>query len=346
MARPPKEGLDYFPLDIDIDQDDKLVVPIGKYGMQGYGIIIRLMSEIYKNSYFYPWSEKEQYVLANKVNVDINLINEIVNECAKWGFFNQKMLQEHQILTSRGFQIRYIDAAKRRKSITMMDQYMLVDPYKESQELTIFVIDVNGNEVNVYIKPIKCSATSTVSTQSKVKESKVKESKVNKVLKTSSRQRKTYAEDSSAFKMAVYLHKKIMKFAESVGLGHHVRNANFQKWADVCRKILELDERNEEEAYRVIDWATADIFWQQNILSPDKLREKYTELCLKMSASNKSKSTPVKPHQQFNQNRPGNKPKIPIFRPDESVDERLSPEQLEDIKNKMRNFGQKEAVTI
>jgi hypothetical protein len=287
MARPPKEGLDYFPLDVGIDQDDKLVVPIGKYGMQGYGIIIRLMSEIYKKSYFYPWSEKEQYVLANKVNVDINLINEIVNECTKWGFFNEKMLGNHQILTSRGFQIRYIEAAKRRKSITMIEQYSLVDLLKESQELTIFVNDVNGNEVNVYIKPIKVNAGNTVTTQSKVKESKVNKSKVNKDIKTSSRQPRTYAEDSTAFKMAIYLHHKIMTFAESISKDHLVRDADMQKWADSCRKILELDNRDRGELRDVIDWATADSFWQQNILSPDKLRSKFTELSLKMSASKK-----------------------------------------------------------
>ena len=287
MARPQKEGLDYFPIDIGIDQDDKLVVPIGKYGMQGFGIIIRIMSEIYKNGYFYPWTEKEQYALSLKVNVDINLINEIVNECAKWGFFSKELLFNHHILTSRGFQKRYIDAAIRRKSITMVDQYVLIDIAKKSEEITIFVVDVNGNEVNVYIKPIKCNVTTTVITQSKVKESKVKKSKETKDIKTPSRQPRTYAEDSAPYMMAVYLHKKIMKFAEGIGKGHLVRDAKMQTWADSCRKILELDNRDREEIRDVIDWATADSFWQQNILSPDKLRSKFTELSLKMSASKK-----------------------------------------------------------
>ncbi len=287
MVRPQKEGLDYFPIDIDIHEDDKLTVPIGKYGMQGFGIIIRIMAQIYKNSYFYPWTEKEQYALSSKVNVDINLINEIVNECAKWGFFHENLLSNHKILTSRGFQKRYIEAANRRKSITMIDQYVLIDLAKKSEEITIFEVDVNGNEVNVYIKPIKCNVMNTVSTQSKVKESKVK----NKDLKTLSRQPKTYAEDSAPYMMAIYLHGRIMKFAESISKGHLVRDAKMQKWADSCRKMLEIDKRDRAEARAVIDWATSDPFWQQNILSPDKLREKYEELTIKMSATKKSAST-------------------------------------------------------
>jgi hypothetical protein len=174
LARPKKEGLDYFPLDIGLDQDDKLVVPIAKYGMQGLGVIIKIMSEIYKNGYYYPWGEREQYVFANRVNVDINTIIGLVNECIKWGFFNQELYEKHQILTSKGFQSRYLEAAKRRKEITMIDTYVLVDLEKMSEKLGLRISVVNSEEtvVNVYINPSKSDVTDTENTQSKVKESK------------------------------------------------------------------------------------------------------------------------------------------------------------------------------
>ncbi|ASS66520.1 hypothetical protein [Paenibacillus sp. RUD330] len=108
--------------------------------------------------------------------------------------------------------------------------------------------------------------------------------------KTSSRQRKAYAEDSRPYKLAVYLHEKIMSFAGALGLAHLVEGANIQSWADDCRKLLELDKRDPQEVKRVIDWATADPFWQQNILSPASLRKKYTELAVKAAG----KSKPVK----------------------------------------------------
>ncbi|SDJ77012.1 DUF4373 domain-containing protein [Paenibacillus naphthalenovorans] len=186
MARPQKEGLEYFPLDVDIDQDDKLIVPIGKFGMQGFGIIVRLMAEIYKNGYFYDWGEKEQYVFARRVNVDINTINDVINECINWGFFEQKLFDDHKILTSKGFQKRYIEAAKRRKEICMIENYVLVDVEELSRKhkITIIIFNADGNKVNAFNNSDKSNITYTETPQSKVKESKVKESKVIKDLST------------------------------------------------------------------------------------------------------------------------------------------------------------------
>lgn len=184
MARPLKESLDYFPLDIDFDQDDKLVVPLAKFGMEGLGIIVKLMGEVYRNGYFYPWTEREHYVFSNRVNVDINLVKDIVNECIKWGFFNQKVFEAHNVLTSKGFQKRYIEAAKRRKAITINESYLLIDPAEECKNVShsIKIVNADGNQVNVYINPDKCNNQSAQTPQSKVKESKVKESKEDKEL--------------------------------------------------------------------------------------------------------------------------------------------------------------------
>lgn len=181
MARPTKEGLDYFPLDINLDQDDKLVVPIAKFGMQGLGIIVKIMIEIYRNSYFYAWGEREQHVFANRVNVDINLVNEVINECIKWGFFNQKLFNAFGILTSRGFQKRYIEASKRRKNITFVDIYVLIDLEEAVKKISnpIFVVNTDGNQVNVYINPDKSIVQESQTPQSKVKESKVNQSNKN-----------------------------------------------------------------------------------------------------------------------------------------------------------------------
>lgn len=180
MARPLKESLDYFPIDIDFGEDDKLSVTIAKYGMQGLGIIIKIMAEVYKNSYFYRWTEQQQYPFAQRINVDINLVLDVVNECIKWGFFNRKVFEEHGVLTSRGFQKRYVEAAKRRKLISIVDDYLLIDPAVECKNVShsITIVNADGNTVNVYINPDKCNNGSAQTPQSKVKESKVNKSKV------------------------------------------------------------------------------------------------------------------------------------------------------------------------
>lgn len=49
MARPLKEGLDYFPHDVDLSNDDKIEMLESKYGLAGYAIYLKLLEKVYKN---------------------------------------------------------------------------------------------------------------------------------------------------------------------------------------------------------------------------------------------------------------------------------------------------------
>lgn len=175
MARPKKEGLDYFPLDVDIDQDDKIALIEAMYGLEGFAVVIKLFMKIYKNSYFYEWTEKEQLLFSRRINVDINLLNAIINHCLEWDLFNKETYSKHSILTSLGIQKRYLEAIGRRKEVVLNKDYLLVDPKKHlgNNKITLILIDSNKNRVNVDINLINEGNNP----QSKVKESKVKESK-------------------------------------------------------------------------------------------------------------------------------------------------------------------------
>ena len=59
MARPQKIGLDYFPLDTDIDQDDKVAIIEAQHGMLGFSVVIKLLMKIImtglkRNRYYSP----------------------------------------------------------------------------------------------------------------------------------------------------------------------------------------------------------------------------------------------------------------------------------------------------
>ncbi len=45
MPRPQKAGLDYFPLDTDMEKDDKIALIETKYGIVGFGIVIKLFKK-------------------------------------------------------------------------------------------------------------------------------------------------------------------------------------------------------------------------------------------------------------------------------------------------------------
>jgi len=55
---------------------------------------------------------------------------------------------------------------------------------------------------------------------------------------------------------------------------------SFPSWASDIRLMRERDSRKDEDIRAIFAWANADQFWQANILSPKKLREKWDTLIL------------------------------------------------------------------
>lgn len=56
------------------------------------------------------------------------------------------------------------------------------------------------------------------------------------------------------------------------------------QWANTIRLMIEQDKRSELEISVVINWCQKDSFWQGNILSADKLREKFDQLQARMNS--------------------------------------------------------------
>lgn len=180
MARPIKEGLDYFPLDVDIDQDDKIAVIEALHGVEGFGVVIKLLMKIYKEGYFYEWSQREQLIFSRRINVNINAVNEVVNDCIKEGLFNKEIYDSCHILTSRGIQKRYLEAVKRRKEVEFRKDIFLLSDIKSivgSNKIDVFLVDDNNKRINVNINPTKERVNDNISTQRKEKERKEKERK-------------------------------------------------------------------------------------------------------------------------------------------------------------------------
>jgi hypothetical protein len=168
MARPKKSGLDYFPVDVDIHEDPAVAFVEAKYGVMAFGLLIRLMARIYRNGYYLLWSEREQYLFAKDVNVDIMTTKTIVNEYINEGFFSQKLYEQYGVITSRGIQKRYIKAVDRRTKVVMYKEVFLINPEKDDVDLK-----------NVTITPVSAdenpSFMSAENPQRKEKESKEKE---------------------------------------------------------------------------------------------------------------------------------------------------------------------------
>jgi phage replication O-like protein O len=112
---------------------------------------------------------------------------------------------------------------------------------------------------------------------------------IKKNIKKNTRQQKTYDEESSYFKMASYFFTKVSVVAKEAGVEHLIKKSNLQSWADDFRKLIEIDGVDKRLAKKVMDWVTTDDFWKTNVLSAKKLRERFSELAIKMNGSQKPK---------------------------------------------------------
>ena len=164
MARKGKIGLDYFPHDTDFDNELEYLIAIHKE--MGYYVYFRLLERLYSvYGYYYPADKKSLALLSGKINVDINKINDIINDCLSEHLFDKSLHNKYQILTSRGIQKRYFEAINRRLEVQIITEYILIDN-EYINKLNVNIIQLNVDK----------------STQSKVKESKVKESSYNEFL--------------------------------------------------------------------------------------------------------------------------------------------------------------------
>lgn len=78
--------------------------------------------------------------------------------------------------------------------------------------------------------------------------------------------------------LAEYLRGKILKNKPDARLP-----TSLVKWAETARLMIERDNRTPELIRQVIDWCQSDHFWWKNILSMEKLREKFDRLEAEMN---------------------------------------------------------------
>jgi hypothetical protein len=174
MGRPEKTGLDYFPLDVDIFEDPKLLFVEDEHGPKGGYIAIRLLCWIYRNGYYASWDTPTALLFARKVGNGVTAaeVQKVVECLIKHQFFNADMYATHQILTSYGIQKRWMritEQARRKGTINPLYKISHHDHAPVSSEET----PVSSEETRVDKE--ETTGTPEESTQSTVQYSKAKE---------------------------------------------------------------------------------------------------------------------------------------------------------------------------
>ena len=171
MARPLKQGLDYFSLDCYMDDKIKLIQ--AEFGLKGFAIIVKLWQMIYREQGYYgEWNKEKELLFAHDECSDcgVQLINNIVAACVERDIFSKELFQKYGILTSKGIQKRYFSAIARREKVNVKKEYLLIGVGKNTVNASNNPVNADNNSIN------ECK-----STQSKVKESKVNNNKADAI---------------------------------------------------------------------------------------------------------------------------------------------------------------------
>lgn len=86
MPRPRKNGLDYFPLDVDFLDDPKIKILKARYGRDGIVFYIYLLCEIYKQGYYLQIDEDFEYIISDDLKIDQNKAKQefVDSECLRY----------------------------------------------------------------------------------------------------------------------------------------------------------------------------------------------------------------------------------------------------------------------
>lgn len=136
MARPQKDGLDYFPFDVDFMKDTKVRRIARTFGCTGTMAIVMLFTDIYRTrGYYMNWDEDTCFDLSENLQCDPELAAKIVDACVLAKIFNVDLFQDKAVLTSAAIQLRYLKInqdCKRQRTIN--PEFSLIELPQEAPQ--------------------------------------------------------------------------------------------------------------------------------------------------------------------------------------------------------------------
>ncbi|MBT9166903.1 MAG: hypothetical protein DDT19_00227 [Syntrophomonadaceae bacterium] len=255
MARPKKQIVDYFPH--NCNHGKTIFILQNKYGNDGYAFWFKLLELLGQSEgHVYDCNNPSawEFLLA-KTLVSEELALKILQTLADLEAIDTTAWTL-KIIWSHNFVENLDDVYVRRKCKKPEFPASLLDYYRQKTPLSETETPLNGISVNI-------------NPQSKVKYSKVKYSIV-KENKTS------FVPTQIEFGLSKLLLDKIIERKPDY------KKPDLQKWARYIDLMIRIDKRDPKKISQIIEWCQADDFWQNVILSTEKLRKQFDKIDLKM----------------------------------------------------------------
>lgn len=142
MARPRKEGMDYFPHDVNLSDDKKVEALRILHGNDGYAFYCIMLEQIYQETNFeLDVSDAETIqILAKKVEVTPEKLEKMIFTSIKHRLFDRERYEMDKVLTSQGI--------KKRSSVVIEKRDKMRKTYVKSTkpEVSDIVSDAETEE--------------------------------------------------------------------------------------------------------------------------------------------------------------------------------------------------------
>lgn len=182
MARPIKDGVDYFPKDTDFYSDDKVRLLRAEFGAKGMYILDYLLCDIYgKNGYFTKWDKNRCFLVSDGAGCGCNpeYISEFIAGCCRCSFFDERVLNAFGVLTSAGIQRRYIRMFNSRDEIQIIAEYWLLNVDDKKDVPASVLNKITFKHLKSTENPDKSTGNPDKSTGNTQSKKKVKDTKVS-----------------------------------------------------------------------------------------------------------------------------------------------------------------------
>ncbi len=183
MARPRKDGIDYFSFDTDFFSDKKIRVLKSRFGADGMMIYIYILCEVYKNGYYIKLDDDYEYIIADDLGMSSAKVKQVLKFLLERSLLDSTLFQSDTIITSHGIQKRFQEAVRKRASITPIEVDGNIWLLKEEE--TQPFIKVTPKPSFWGRNPSFCNRNPSSCGRNDAKESKVNESIVEDIYNTS-----------------------------------------------------------------------------------------------------------------------------------------------------------------
>ena len=276
MARPPKVGLDYFPLDVNFLNDLKTKKIVRSYGASAVAVALNVFINIYRdNGYYAECDDDFIFLIADELKLDEEYTKNVIKKMVEVDFFDKNLYENHKILTSIGIQNRYVLASGRRVRAKINVVYDLINPKNDefmSTETEFLYTETSENE-NLCI-------------QKYTKEKKRKEKKRNKI-KEDVTEEKNEIENLADEPPTTTTQKKISEvfvfYENHFGMMSEYIRQSILKWCndlnpELVKRALEIAVEENVLKFRyanaiLVDWANKGIDTLEKALAENNRRQ-------------------------------------------------------------------------